>query len=166
MPNLVNGWIFQNWAKISLDLRKVWKNWVILLKILPKIKQIGTFNGSIFLENLVFTWYFGLLSKSAAAHPYQNQTWVPPGSWDDLFFIFQIPKLHTPGLWLKVWFGQGCSSVTWHSCIPTPIKGALHLLPQISMFCALSQNYQHCLEKWYMHLIVNCLRNSKMVLKF
>ena len=28
--------------KIGLDLRKLWKNCVILLKILPKIKQIGT----------------------------------------------------------------------------------------------------------------------------
>ena len=26
-------------------------------------------------------------------------------------------------------------------------KGVLHLLPQISMFCALSQNNQHLLEK-------------------
>ena len=28
-----------------------------------------------------------------------------------------------------------------------PMKGVLHLLPKISMFCALSQNYQHLLEK-------------------
>ena len=34
--------------------------------------------------------------------------------------------------------------------------------PQISMFCALSQNYQHFLEKKYMHLIENYLRNIKM----
>ena len=26
------------------------------------------------------------------------------------------------------------------------IKGVLHLLPKISMFCALSQNYQHLFE--------------------
>ena len=32
----------QTWGKIGLDLRKLWKNCVILLKILPKIKQIGT----------------------------------------------------------------------------------------------------------------------------
>ena len=42
----INGWIFQSspqtWGKIGLDLRKLWKNCVILLKILPKIKQIGT----------------------------------------------------------------------------------------------------------------------------
>ena len=41
-------------------------------------------------------------------------------------------------------------------------KGVLHALPKISMFCALSQNYRHLFEKWYMHLIVNCPRNSKM----
>ena len=32
----------QTWGKIGLDLRKLCKNCVILLKILPKIKQIGT----------------------------------------------------------------------------------------------------------------------------
>ena len=46
-PNLVYKWMDfskfpQTWAKIGLDLRKLWKNCVILLKILPKIKQIGT----------------------------------------------------------------------------------------------------------------------------
>ena len=46
------------------------------------------------------------------------------------------------------------------------LKGVLHLLPQINMFCALSQNNQHRLEKYHMHLIVNCSRNSKMALKF
>ena len=44
-------------------------------------------------------------------------------------------------------------------------KGVPYCLCKISMFCALSQNYQHLLEKWYMHLIVNSPRNSKMVLK-
>ena len=45
-------------------------------------------------------------------------------------------------------------------------KGVLHLLPKISMFCALSQNYQQLFEKWIIHLIKNCSRNSKMALKF
>ena len=36
---------------------------------------------------------------------------------------------------------------------------------KISIFCALSQNYQHFFEKQYMHLIVNCPRNSKIVSK-
>ena len=78
MPNLVYKWVDfskfpQTWAKIGLDLRKFQKNCVILLKILPKIKQIGTLMGQYFLK----TWYLlgifiGLLSKSAAAHPYQK----------------------------------------------------------------------------------------------
>ena len=45
-------------------------------------------------------------------------------------------------------------------------KGVLHLLPKISMFCALSQNNQQLFEKWIMHLIKNCSRNSKLALKF
>ena len=69
----------QTWAKIGLDLRKFWKNCVILLKILPKIKQIGTLMGQYFLK----TWYLlgtfiGLLSKSAAAHPYQKPNLSTP----------------------------------------------------------------------------------------
>ena len=83
-PNLVYKWVDfskfpQTWAKIGLDLRKFWKNCVILLKILPKIKQIGTLMGHYFLK----TWYLlgtfiGLLSKSAAAHPYQKPNLSTP----------------------------------------------------------------------------------------
>ena len=40
-------------------------------------------------------------------------------------------------------------------------KGVLHPELKINIFCALSQNNQHLLEKLHMHLIVNCLRNSK-----
>ena len=64
-----------NLIKIGLNLRKFWKNCVILLKILPKIKQIGTLMGQYFLK----TWhllgtFIGLLSKSAgAAHPYKKK---------------------------------------------------------------------------------------------
>ena len=43
----------QTWAKIDLDLRKFWENCVILLKILPKIKQVGTLMDQYFLK----TWY-------------------------------------------------------------------------------------------------------------
>ena len=75
----------QIWATIGLDFRKFWKNCVILLKILPQIKQIGQY----FLK----TWYLfgifiGLLSKPAAAHPYQNQTWVPPWGLEMTYFSF------------------------------------------------------------------------------
>ena len=40
----------------------------------------------------------------------------------------------------------------------------LHLLPQISMFCVLSQNYQHLFEE-NMHLTANCPRNSEIASK-
>ena len=83
-PNLVYKWVDfskfpQTWAKIGLDLRRLWKICVILLKILPKIKQIGTLMGQYFLK----TWYLldtfiGLLSKSAAAHPYQKPNLSTP----------------------------------------------------------------------------------------
>ena len=49
-------------------------------------------------------------------------------------------------------------------------KGVLHLLPKISMFCALSQNNQQLfekkIEKLSMHLMKKCSRKSKMALKF
>ena len=77
-PNLVYKWVDfskvpQTWAKIGLALRKFWKNCVILLKILPKIKQIGTLMGQYFLK----TWhllgtFIGLLSKSAQHIPTKN----------------------------------------------------------------------------------------------
>ena len=40
------------------------------------------------------------------------------------------------------------------------LKGVLHLLYQVSLFCTLSQNNQH-LENYHMNLTVNCSRNSK-----
>ena len=45
------------------------------------------------------------------------------------------------------------------------LKGELHPLTKISMFSALSPNYQHLFEKWYVHLIGNCPRNSKNNIK-
>ena len=82
MQNLVYEWVdFPNvpliWAKIGSNLRTFWKNRVILIKIWPK-------NGPIALvyEWVTFSWkigiYMGLLSNSVVAHPYQNQTRVPP----------------------------------------------------------------------------------------
>ena len=43
------------------------------------------------------------------------------------------------------------------------LRGYYTSYPKISMFFALSEKY---LEKWYMHLIVNCQRNSKISSKF
>ena len=34
------------------------------------------------------------------------------------------------------------------------------------MFCAVSENYQHIFEKWYMHLIVNLSIKKKKKKKF
>ena len=59
------------------------------------------------------------------------------------------------------------SSRTWvHFQQRYLFKGVLHLLPKISMFCALSQNSQQLFEKKSVHLKKNCSRNSKMALKF
>ena len=57
------------------------------------------------------------------------------------------------------------TNFTRHNCIKPHIcfKGVLHLLPKITMFCALSQNNQHLLENnIIMHLMENCSRDSKI----
>ena len=65
-PNLSQNWLrFKNILEKLCDLLK---------KFCPKIKHIGTLMGQYFLK----TWYLldifiGLLSKSAATHPYLNQ---------------------------------------------------------------------------------------------
>ena len=69
----MNGSIFskfsQIWAQTGSNLRKCWKNQVILLKIWPKIEQIGIWMGHFFLKIVIC---MELLSNSTAAHPYQN----------------------------------------------------------------------------------------------
>ena len=73
MQNLVhvNGSIFPIFPKFEQKLAKFKKIWVILLKISPKIGQIGnewvTFSKKIGI-------CIGLLSNPTVAHPYQNQT--------------------------------------------------------------------------------------------
>ena len=54
----------------------------------------------------------------------------------------------------------------WYQDTNIASKGVLHPWPQISIFCAPSQNCQYLFENWYMHLIVNCPRNSKIALQF
>ena len=53
----INGLIFSKFspilAKIGSNVRKFWKNRVILLTIWPKIEQIGIWMGHFFLKN----WY-------------------------------------------------------------------------------------------------------------
>ena len=100
MKNVLYEWVdfskfSQTWAKIDLDLRKFWKNRVILLKISPQIGQIGTWMGHFLLKTLVYIWvYFQCPWQHI---PTKTKLENPPGSWDDLFFIFEIPKLQTPG---------------------------------------------------------------------
>ena len=60
MQNLVYEWVgfskfSQSWVKISSNLRKWWKIIVILLKIWPKLEQIGIWMGHFFLKK----WYLG-----------------------------------------------------------------------------------------------------------
>ena len=56
--------------------------------------------------------------------------------------------------------------MAWVINSKTSLKGVMHLLPKNSMFCVLSQNHQHLLEKQLIYLIENCSRNSKMALKY
>ena len=80
MQNLVYEWVDfskfgQIWAKIGSNSGKFGKKFVILFKIWPKIGPISIWMGYFFLKN----WYlYGSTFKFRAAHPYQNQTWVPP----------------------------------------------------------------------------------------
>ena len=67
------------WYMILMD-GSIFQKLVILFKIWLKIGPIGILMGYFFLKN--FSWKtgicMGLLSNPVAAHPYQNQTWVPP----------------------------------------------------------------------------------------
>ena len=56
---------------------------------------------------------------------------------------------HTQKMWLTTYFKGGTAPPT-----------------KINMFCALSQNNQQLFEKYLMHLIRTCSRNSKMALNF
>ena len=89
----MNGWIFQYsqiWTKISSNSRKFWKNRVICSK----------FGQLVYEWWVTFSWKIGIcmgvLSNSAAAHPYQNQTWVllPPPP----------PRLHTSFSICGTWY--------------------------------------------------------------
>ena len=74
------GRFFKIWPNLS-------QNWLKFKKILEKIGNfvqnlgqnfwpIGIWMGYFFLEKLVFVWVYFQIPW--AAHPYQNQTWVPP----------------------------------------------------------------------------------------
>ena len=107
------GWFFQNFprfeSKVAANLRQFWKDWVILLKIWPKIGLTGIWMGHFFLKN----WYlYGSTFKFCCGiYPYQNQTWVPPGqkignhyqiirwqkcSWDQREEVFYMVNKNKP----------------------------------------------------------------------
>ena len=81
---------------------------MMLLKILPKIKQIGTLMGQYFLK----TWYLlgtfiGLLKVCGSTSLLKTKLEYPLGSLDGLFFIFLNskaldPRVATPSL---IWAG-------------------------------------------------------------
>ena len=68
---------------LNLSQRNLLKNLVILFKIWRNIGPIGILNGSLFSCKIGICMC--LLSNSAAAHPYQNKTWVPLRITDQLW---------------------------------------------------------------------------------
>ena len=82
MQNLVYEWVDfskfgQIWAKIGSNLRKFWRNMVILFKIWPKIGPISIWMGYFFLKN----WYlYGSTFKfhGGTSLPKPNLS-TPPG---------------------------------------------------------------------------------------
>ena len=82
---------------LNVSQRNLLKNLVILCKIWRKIGPIGILNGSLFLAKLVFVCVCCMLSNSAAAYPYQNQTWVPLRITDQLWAywgnVYMVPVL-------------------------------------------------------------------------
>ena len=85
------------------------------------------------------------------------------------FFWSKLSKLHRkdPILHVATIFSlkQG-ETRTSHGPIPHPLRGYCTFCPKISMFCALSQNYQHLFWKMICAILVNCPRNSKIASKF
>ena len=61
---------------------KIWYMNGLIFPIFPILEKSGDFAQN-WAKWITFSWKFwylyGLLSNSAQVHPYQNQTWVPPG---------------------------------------------------------------------------------------
>ena len=96
MQDLVYEWVdfskfSQIWVKISSNIRKFWKNWVILLKIWQKIGSNWYMNGSLFLEKLVFVWvYFQILWRHI---PTKTKLEYPPGAPNRFIVDYIFKKL-------------------------------------------------------------------------
>ena len=113
------GWYLAFWqSKIGSNVRKFWKNRVILLKIWRKIGPIGIWMGLFFLKN----WYLYASTfkfRSGTSLP-QNQTWVPPRVRFKKFtyYLQKVLNLGVPHpksiLGLKghaIWYLEGCMRV-------------------------------------------------------
>ena len=82
--------------------------------------------------------------------------------------ISQKVKL-TVRQWKSLWYNKldtkpKIKVTDQDTCVDQGFKGELTQKSKLSMFCVLSQTYQHFLEKYWKHPEVNCLRNSKMTL--
>ena len=76
MQNLIYEWVGFSKFSQRLKFKKIfWKFLWFCSKFCPKLSRLV-------YEWVTFSWKIGicmgLLSNSTAAHPYQNQTWVPP----------------------------------------------------------------------------------------
>ena len=123
----INRSIFSKFSQNWFNLRKFRKKRVILLKISPKIEQIGMWMGHFFLKN----WYlYGSTFKFRGGRKLNLST--SRGLTMTYFSFLKFQSFRPRGSKeLKVWSGQGCSSVTWHSCFPAPIK--IHLFSNKEM---------------------------------
>ena len=70
------------------------KIWYMNGFIFQKFPKFGPTLDWLVYDWITFSWKIGicmgLLSNSAAAHPYQNQTWVPPS--DYCIILWMLPK--------------------------------------------------------------------------
>ena len=107
MQNLVYGWVdfskfSQSWAKIGSNFRKLWKNWVILHKIWPKVEQIGVWMGHFFMKN----WYlYGSTFKFCGSTSLPRPNLSTPHPCTTVADLIHV--CHTVG----VWFSNG--STCW-----------------------------------------------------
>ena len=78
------------------------------------------------------------------------------------FLLFRGMYKHATSLYTN-WQLYASFVVLGHKWL---FKRELHPKPKLSMFCALSQKCQHFFRKYYKQPKANCLRNSKLELKF
>ena len=110
IQNLVYEWVSfskfsQTWAKIGLDIRKFGKYCVILLKISPKIEQIGTLMGHFFLKN---SYFYGSTFKVRGSTSLPKPILSTPGVLRWLTFHFWNSKATDPRVVTRslIWAGM------------------------------------------------------------